>query len=169
MTDAKPSKSEKKRENLALQALGEQLIGLTDERLAGLDTDEDLIEQVMIARKMRSHGALKRQKQLIGKIMRDVDAEPIRRALEQFGQSERIDKDIFKQAERWRDRIASQHGEALDDFIAATGQNSDLLGECLKEYNRARDSEQQRHIKRRIFREIHRMLSSQMRAGGNCQ
>ena len=166
MTDAKPSKSEKKREYLAMQALGEQLIGLTAEQLAGLETDEYLIEQVELAKKMRSHGALRRQKQLIGKIMRDVDPEPIRLALSRFGQGERVAKEIFKQAEQWRDRIAREHGRALNDFFAATGQNSKLLEDCLNDYSRSQDAERQRHFKRRIFKEVHRMLSAEMRGSG---
>lgn len=77
MTDAKPSKSAKKRQYHALQDVGERLIELTDEQLGQIDTDEQLIEQVKIAKKMSAHGALRRQKQLIGKLMRNIDSAPI--------------------------------------------------------------------------------------------
>ena len=149
-----------------MQALGEQLIGLTNEQLAGLETDEYLIEQVQLAKNMRSHGALRRQKQLIGKIMRNIDPEPIRAALSRFGQGERVAKEIFKQAELWRDRIAREHSQALSDFFAATGQKSRLLEDCLNDYSRSQDTERQRQIKRRIFKEIHRMLAAEMRDSG---
>ena len=36
----------------------------------------------MEARSIKAHGALRRQKQYIGKVMRHVDPEPIRAALE---------------------------------------------------------------------------------------
>lgn len=81
MTDAKPSKSAKKREYLALQKLGEELLTLRESDLLGLPLDEDLRDAVMEARLIKSHGALRRQKQYIGKLMRRVDAEPIREAL----------------------------------------------------------------------------------------
>ena len=82
MDDTKPSKSAMKREHLARQKLGEELITLHDADLRSLPLEEDLLEAVVDARGMKSHGALRRQKQYIGKVMRHVDPEPIRAALE---------------------------------------------------------------------------------------
>ena len=81
MTDAKPSKSARKREYLALQRLGEELLTLRDCDLEAIDLDRDLLHAVLEARRIRSRGALRRQKQYIGKLMRHVDPEPIRAAL----------------------------------------------------------------------------------------
>ena len=81
MTDLKPSKSARKREFLALQKLGEDLIALKESDLRQICLDEDLLEAVLDARKIKSHSALRRQKQYIGKIMRHVDPEPIRTAM----------------------------------------------------------------------------------------
>ena len=84
MTDSKPSKSARKREYLALQKLGEELILLRESDLQGIALDEELLEAVVAARQIKSHGALRRQKQYIGKIMRQVDPEPIRAALDRL-------------------------------------------------------------------------------------
>ncbi len=81
MTDPKPSKSARKREYLALQKLGEELLSLKDCDLDEIELDDDLRNAVLEARRIRSHGALRRQKQYIGKLMRRVDPEPIRAAL----------------------------------------------------------------------------------------
>ena len=81
MTDLKPSKSARKREFLALQKLGEELIALQESDLRKMGLDEDLLDAVLQARQIKSRNALRRQKQYIGKIMRHVDAEPIRAAL----------------------------------------------------------------------------------------
>ncbi len=81
MTEAKPSKSARKREYLALQKLGEELLTLRDSDLRQIELDDDLLNAVLEARQIRSHGALRRQKQYIGKLMRSVDPEPIRAAL----------------------------------------------------------------------------------------
>ena len=81
MDDSKPSKSARKREFLALQKLGEELITLKPAELATLQLDADLYDAVIAAKSIRSRGALRRQKQLIGKLMRRVAAEPIRDAL----------------------------------------------------------------------------------------
>jgi ribosome-associated protein len=81
VTELKPSKSAKKREFLALQKLGEELIALNESDLLQIGLDEDLLEAVLEARQIKSRSALRRQKQYIGKIMRQVDPEPIRAAM----------------------------------------------------------------------------------------
>lgn len=81
MTEIKPSKSARKREYLAAQKLGEELITLKQSDLDQLPLDNDLLEAVIDARQIRAHGALRRQKQYIGKLMRQIDPEPIRTAL----------------------------------------------------------------------------------------
>ena len=84
MTELKPSKSARKREYLALQKLGEELITLRACDLQALPLEEELLEAVLDARRIKAHGALRRQKQYIGKIMRHVDPEPITAALERL-------------------------------------------------------------------------------------
>lgn len=81
MTDSKPSKSARKREYLALQKLGEELLTLRESELLDIELDEDLREAVLEARRIRSRGALRRQKQYIGKLMRHIDPDPLRAAL----------------------------------------------------------------------------------------
>ena len=84
MDELKPSKSARKREYLALQKLGEELITLRESDLQAMSLDEDLLEAVLDAKRMKKHGALRRQKQYIGKLMGRVDPEPIRTALERL-------------------------------------------------------------------------------------
>ena len=81
MTELKPSKSARKREYLALQKLGEELITLKLNELEALPLDENLLEAVMEARQIKAHGALRRQKQYIGKLMRHIDPQPLIAAL----------------------------------------------------------------------------------------
>jgi ribosome-associated protein len=82
LTETKPSKSARKREYLALQKLGEELLTVKESDLQSMDLDEDLLAAIHDARHIKSHGALRRQKQFIGKLMRGIDPEPIRAALE---------------------------------------------------------------------------------------
>jgi ribosome-associated protein len=133
MSVSKPSKSARKREYLYLQSLGEQLIDLSSEQLASISLDDQLLEAVQTAKSMKVHGALRRQKQLIGKLMREVDPQPIRVALEAFGRHDNLAKEVFREAEQWRDRIAAE---------AAA-------------HDKAR-----RLTRRRIFSEIHKELAS---------
>ena len=78
MDDLKPSKSARKREYIALQKLGEELIALKASDLDRLPLDDNLREAVLEAKQMKAHGALRRQKQYIGKLMRHIDPEPLR-------------------------------------------------------------------------------------------
>jgi len=68
-----PSKSQRKRDAHAVQALGVQLVALSAAQLARLDLPEALHEAVVAAQRMRSHGARTRQMQYIGKVMRQLD------------------------------------------------------------------------------------------------
>lgn len=84
MDDTKPSKSARKRAYLALQKLGEELITLRESDLQAMPLDEELLDAVLEARRIKAHGALRRQKQYIGKLMGRIDPEPIREALERL-------------------------------------------------------------------------------------
>jgi ribosome-associated protein len=161
VTDTKPSKSARKREYQALQELGEQLIELRDEELASIQTDEYLIEQVHEAKRISAHGALRRQKQLIGKIMREVDPAPIRAALAELGQTDQQAKAVFKQAEQWRDRIAAEGEAALAAFNEEHAQKSEQLDSYARDYENTPDTEYRKRILRQLFREIHRILADQ--------
>jgi 5-(carboxyamino)imidazole ribonucleotide mutase len=77
----RPSKSARKREALAAQKLGEELILLKDADLEALALPERLSEAIRQARRIRSRAAGARQRQYIGKLMREIDLEPIQAAL----------------------------------------------------------------------------------------
>lgn len=79
--DEKPSKSARKRAAHAAQALGERLIGLRSEELDRLELPEMLRDAIDTARQLRARGALARQRQFIGKLMREVDVTAIESAL----------------------------------------------------------------------------------------
>jgi 5-(carboxyamino)imidazole ribonucleotide mutase len=79
--DRPPRKSARKRAALAAQKLGEELVLLKDADLQALDLPEPLTEAIRAARSIRSRAALARQRQYIGKLMREIDPEPIEAAL----------------------------------------------------------------------------------------
>ena len=84
MTESKPSKSEQKRVQLALQSLGEQLLDLPDDLVSELDLDETLLQAITDYRRMKSHEARRRQRQYIGKLMREVDPAPIQQLVDRL-------------------------------------------------------------------------------------
>ena len=68
-----PSTSQRNRDAQALQILGIQLAALSAAQLARLELPEALHEAVVAAQQMRSHGARMRQRQSIGKVMRQLE------------------------------------------------------------------------------------------------
>lgn len=76
-----PSKSARKRTAHAAQQLGEALIGLRDRDLDALDLPERLLEAIREARVLKSRGAAARQRQYIGRLMRELDLDAVRAAL----------------------------------------------------------------------------------------
>jgi ribosome-associated protein len=95
------SKTQRKRAMEELQGLGEELVGLSADRLRKIELPEDLRAAVRAAQQMLRHDdARRRQLQYIGRVMRDVDPEPIRRALavvrgesaEEIGKLHRIER-----------------------------------------------------------------------------
>lgn len=114
--DASPSKSQRKREATALQDLGKQLVALPAEQLARMTLPEDLRSEVYAARRISSHGALRRQMQLIGKLMRGVDAEAIASQLAEVRGESNSAKAAFHALEAWRERLL-QDDQVLEQWL----------------------------------------------------
>ena len=112
-----PSKTSLKKKMHELQALGETLLELPAAKLATVPMPETLQDAVMLGRKMNKFGALNRQKQFIGKLMRQLDAEPIRDALAAIAQEGLVEKQLHKCTEDWRDRLLSDGSSALEGFL----------------------------------------------------
>jgi ribosome-associated protein len=112
----RPSKSERKRAAHAAQDLGEALIRLREPELEALGLPERLNEAVREARHIKSRAAGARQRQYIGKLMREIDVEPIRAALAARSERDAIETQLFKRAERWRDRLIAEGETALDEL-----------------------------------------------------
>lgn len=108
------SKSQVKREMLALQALGEQLVALSPAQIARMEMPEDLREAVLFAGTLKAGEALRRQMQYIGALMREADPEPIRAALEEIGRGSGGDAGLFRELEKWRDELVSGDDTLLE-------------------------------------------------------
>ena len=79
-----PSRSMLKRASLALQELGQQLLDMPASRLAEIDMPERLRDALDGYKTTRSFEGKRRQIQFIGKVMRTIDAEPLREAVAQY-------------------------------------------------------------------------------------
>ena len=114
---AEVSKTRRKAQMHALQDLGEALIALDQAKLRQLDLPERLVDAVIEARSIRAHEGRRRQMQYIGKLMRDIDPDPVRDAIERFTSGVPSDRAEFAAAERWREDML-RDDEAVTRFVA---------------------------------------------------
>jgi ribosome-associated protein len=112
----RPSKSARKRAAHDAQDLGETLIGLRDTELNALDLPERLTDAIREARRLTSRAAGARQRQYIGKLMRDLDLEPIRAALTARSAQDAREAERFKRLEAWRERLITEGAPALEEL-----------------------------------------------------
>lgn len=112
------SKTQRKRECDDMQKLGEALITLKLSELDDLDLPDILRSALEDAHKIRQRGALKRHKQYIGKIMRDVDIEDIQKQYDNFCHKDDLNNAHFKRLEKWRDRVLAEGDKALVELIS---------------------------------------------------
>lgn len=113
------SKSQIKREAEAAQVLGERLISLRQEQIEQLELPEKLYDAVMEARRLTSNGAIRRQKQYIGKVMRNIELVSIQAKLDDWDGSNRADTAKFHRLERWRDRLLADDntiGDLMQEY-----------------------------------------------------
>lgn len=113
-----PSKTKVKKQMQELQDIGKTLTGLPNEKLRELDLPENLLEALTEYKRMTKFGALNRQLQYIGRLMRDVEPAPILAKLDAWNGVSRQHTAWLHQVEHWRDRLLEQP-EALTELLAA--------------------------------------------------
>jgi len=114
----RPSKTRLKKQMHELQALGERLALLNADQREGIGLPDDLRAALEEAGRVPGRESRRRHMQYIGRLMRDVDPEPIREQLAAWDGVSDARTSMLHGVERWRDRL-------LDDDAA--------LGELLRE------------------------------------
>jgi ribosome-associated protein len=148
------SKTRRKREMLELQALGAALVALPESQLAQMQLENNLLQAVLEAKRIRSHEAKRRQLQYIGRLMREVDPEPIRAQLAAIEGSSAQAAAAHRRLESWRERLLSDD-EALTAF-AAEHPSADL--QALRTLIRNTRKEQKEGKPPRAYRELFRFI-----------
>lgn len=149
---AAPSKSQRKRDSTALQDVGAELVKLSSERLARLELPDALRAAVLEARRISSHGALRRQMQYIGRLMREVDAAPIVAQLAELRGESAEAKAAFHALERWRERLLADDG-ALTDWLARhPGGDAQALRQLIRNARREAAEGKPPRASRALFR-----------------
>jgi ribosome-associated protein len=116
--DEQLSKTQIKAQMVAMQKLGESLVHLGQSSLAKIPMEEELLDAVMLARKiLRKKEGYRRQLQLIGKIMRNTDIAAIEHALNNIKSAHKKLNDAFHGTEMLRDDILLQGDSKIESTI----------------------------------------------------
>ncbi len=153
--DNRVSKSQLKRESHARQSLGEELVQLNSAQLRKFELPEDLLQAIKAAQTIRQHGAKKRQMQYIGKLMRNIDVDPIKQGLDDL-------KGISAQAiatqhkiEQWRQRLIDEGDDALQTLLQ---EHPDVDRQRIRQLLRSVQKEAQNNKPPKAFRELFKYL-----------
>ncbi|WP_240523499.1 ribosome biogenesis factor YjgA [Polaromonas sp. AER18D-145] len=160
-----PSKTQLKAEADEKQALGEALLTLRADLMARLDLPDKLIDAIAQARKITNFEGKRRQMQFIGKLMRPLDTEPIRAAIdEQKNGSAQLTLALHL-AEQWRDKLIASD-DALGDWLSEhpdtdAQQLRALVRQARKDAKPEKPGEAPRHGKsyREIFQLVRQTLA----------
>ena len=154
-----PSKTQLKQDMHELQALGEQLATLSNDKLDQLGLPESMRDALDELKRVGKHEATRRHMQFIGKLMRDIDPEPIRAQIDRWEMGTRANKAAFKASERWRDRLLAEPG-ALAEFAAQQPEiDRAALDEQLKRARLQATRGEAPAAARQVFRVIYRALT----------
>jgi ribosome-associated protein len=156
-----PSKSQRKRESTALQDLGEELVGLSKERLAKIDMPERLLEAILEAQRITAHGGRKRQLQFIGKLMRSADVDPLQAAVDEVKGQSAATTARQHRLEALRTKLMADEAafqQLAEDYPAADIQRLRQLRR-----NALKEAEQKKPPKsfRELFRELRDLADSE--------
>ena len=160
------SKSQRKREMHALQALGEELVKLPKDQFEKIDLPDDLHDAVVAARNIKQHGAHKRQLQYIGKLMRSIDAEPVQEQLDTLKSQSSHATQALHNIERWRDQLLAEGDQALEKLVEQHPQTDrQYIRQLLRNAHKEFKANKPPKSTRMLFRYLREILSMDSEPG----
>ena len=153
------SKTRRKKNMAALQDLGAELVALSDDRLVELELPEFLRDAVLQAQRITGFEARRRQMQYIGKLMRKVDAEPIRARLEAWKSPARGQIAQFKRIESWRARLLREEGALADLLREHPSTDAQHLHALVRDAHREREENRPPRSYRALFQALRNLLA----------
>ncbi|MEO5558458.1 MAG: ribosome biogenesis factor YjgA [Dokdonella sp.] len=159
-----PSRSQLRREALDIFKLAETLAALNDAELARVPLNDELRDEVLRTRAIKSHIAHKRQAQFLAKQLRKLDdeeIEAIRRALAQDREKAHRETAAAHRIEVWRDRLIEEGDEALAEFMGSHPlADRQHLRQLARNALAERKANKPPHAFRELFRELRDLLDA---------
>lgn len=158
--DFGPSRSQQRRDALAILELGEQLVDAPPARVARMALPDDVLSEVANTRRITAYGARKRQLAYLAKIMRRHDDEEFAAARAELGadrQRQRREAAALHHLEALRERLLDNGDAALTELIE---KHPDIDRQHVRTLIRQARSERERSKPPKASRELFRLLKA---------
>lgn len=156
--DLPPSKTKIKKQMHDLQDIGERLVALSADQLKEVDIPETLREAVIEARRITKFGAVKRQMQYIGRLMRDVETAPIIEKLDTWAGRSQHHIAWLHRVERWRDRLLEDESALTELLAEHPGADAQRLRALIRNAVKERELQKPPKNYREIFQVLREIL-----------
>ncbi|MCP4287502.1 MAG: DUF615 domain-containing protein [Gammaproteobacteria bacterium] len=111
------SKSEIKRDMLALQKLAERLVKLTPGQWEQQHFGQKMMAALEESRRVKGHNAMRRHIRRLGKLLREEDSERVVALFRNIDGQHEDEKRRFHRLENWRDRLMHEGETALSELL----------------------------------------------------
>ncbi len=155
----RPSKSQRKRDMTALQDMGAELVMLNADHLAQINLPERLFQEILEAQRIHDFEGRRRQMQLIGKLMREIDPAPIRARLDVWNGVAKESTVQQRLVERWRERLLADDTDLTLFLGDYPGCNSQHLRSLIASVKRDRALNRTPKNYRELFRALRDIVS----------
>lgn len=111
------SKSQRKRDMLALQELGKILTTFSETQLEKVPISDAFKVIIRTYRTLKTHESKRRHMQYIGKKIRAEDTDAIKKAIENIQMDNAMQVNKFHDIEQWRDKLIAEGDDALQEYM----------------------------------------------------
>lgn len=151
--DSAPSRSQVKRDMLALQKLGERLTQESAAVIARMPLSGEMLAALEEAKRIKSFNALRRHYRRLGKLLRNEELGAIHRIMDEVDNRHQAGVARFHLLERWRERLIEGDSEVFGAFLSEFPEaDRQHLRQLIQAVLREREKEQPPAAYRKLFK-----------------
>lgn len=162
-----PSKSQRKRDMIALQKLGGQLVEQSAERIRKCDIPDDLRNAILECQRIKNREGHRRQLQFIGKLMRGLteeQVESIKQQIESWKGLSKADTVLLHAVESQRTQLL-ENPNAFTDFMKQFPQaDSQQIRTLIRNAKKEQEAKKPPKAYRELYKVIRALISEQQGA-----
>lgn len=154
------SRSNLKREVEAIHKIGEMLVNMPETQLNSIPLPDKVREAIDVARSIHAREGKRRQLQYIGKLMRQIDLEPIKAAMQKVHLVKAKETEQFHEVEEWRDKLISEGDTAIQSFMDIHADaDRQKIRQLVRQAQHDRKSQKNTGAETALFRYLRELLS----------